>query len=68
LPITIEEEGNRRDPEMRADALGDSVLVPILAGTTGNVQSEHDQVGVEVGESISDCEDLILIPDSSSGR
>ena len=67
LPLAVEEEGDRRDAEMRPDALRDSVLVPILVGAAGDVQSQHDQISVEVSENISDCEDLILIPDSSPG-
>jgi hypothetical protein len=67
LPVVVEEEGDRRDAEMRPDALGDSVLVPILVGTAGDVQSQHDQIRVEVSENISDSDNLILISDSSPG-
>ncbi len=52
---------------MRAHALGDSMFVPILLGAAGNMEPENDQISVEVSESIGDCDDLILIPDSPSG-
>lgn len=67
VAFIVEEERDRRDTEMRADALGDSVFVPILVGAAGNMEPEDDQISVEVSESIGDCDDLILIPDSPSG-
>ena len=49
LPFAVEEEHHRRNAELRACALGQPVLTPVLVLAAGSVEPEHNEIRVKAG-------------------
>jgi hypothetical protein len=60
MALVVEEEGLRGQIEMGTDPGGNPVFVPALMSVFRRVEPEHDQVGIKLGQGVSDCHDLIL--------
>jgi len=48
LPLAVEVEHHRRYVEVRAHLLGYPQLTPVLVLAAGGVESEHDQISIEL--------------------
>lgn len=49
LPFAVEEEHHCRNAELRACALGQPVLTPVLVLAAGSVEPEHNEIRVKAG-------------------
>ena len=68
MPLAVEVEHDARHAEARTHSLGDAVLTPVLLPAAGDVEPEHDEIGVEVHQGVGDRGDLVLVPDRALGR